>query len=105
LSESERIAPQAEADQPARAGRGEADPALVEGIRTLLGESLGFAVPSVETDLIETGLLDSFGLVEVLFELERRFDVDVMVGELEIEHFRTVARIADFVAARRGEAP
>ncbi len=70
-------------------------------IRELFVEALNIEVPSAETDLIESGLLDSLALVELLFEIERRFEVDLSLDELEIENFRTVDRISQFITSQR----
>ena len=74
-------------------------------IQALLLDHLDLRVRSAHEDLIESSLLDSLALVELLFELERRFEIDVMVEELEIENFRSVERIAEFVASRRAQKP
>ena len=70
-------------------------------IRELFVEALNIEVPSAETDLIESGLLDSLALVELLFEIERRFEVDLSLDELEIENFRTVDRISEFITRQK----
>jgi D-alanine--poly(phosphoribitol) ligase subunit 2 len=54
-------------------------------------------VASEQTDLIETGMLDSLALVELLFEIEREFQVDLALDELDIDNFRTIERIGEFV--------
>jgi methoxymalonate biosynthesis acyl carrier protein len=69
-------------------------------LSTLFSERLNVQVPSVETDLIETGLVDSLTFVRFLATLEEEFGVQVSLEDLEIEHFRTIARIASFVAAK-----
>jgi methoxymalonate biosynthesis acyl carrier protein len=74
---------------------------LERQISALFIEKLNVQVPSVETDLIETGLVDSLMFVQFLAELEESFDVRVSLEDLEIEHFRTITRIASFVAAKR----
>src|SRR5437867_1630151 len=56
--------------------------------------------PSADTDLFETGVLDSMAFVELLLNLERSFGLKVAVDELEIENFRSIRKIADFVMAR-----
>jgi acyl carrier protein len=55
-------------------------------------------VPSSQTDLLESGLLDSLALVELLFELEQRFGVALDLDGLEIETFRTLETIGEYVA-------
>jgi len=69
-------------------------------IARLFADRLNLEIPSAETDLFETGALDSMGFVELLAQLEREFRVEVALGDIEMDNFRSIARIADFVAAR-----
>jgi acyl carrier protein len=68
-----------------------------ERLRKLFLEQLNVEVPSVEIDLLETGVLDSLRFVELLMHLEKEFGVVVSVEDLEIDQFRSIARIAEFV--------
>lgn len=74
-----------------------------ERIAGLFETRMGVRVPSVETDLFETGVLDSLGFVDLLVGLEQEFGITTTVDELELEAFRSIARIADFVLRRNGE--
>jgi len=73
---------------------------LERQVTALFAERLHVEVPSVETDLIETGLVDSLAFVEFLAQLEKQFRIEVSLDELEIDNFRTIARIADFVRTK-----
>ena len=66
----------------------------------LFAKKLSLEVSSVDTDLVETGLLDSLTLVELLAQLEETFGVSVSTDDLELENFRSIASIAGFVARR-----
>ena len=55
-------------------------------------------IASRDVDLIETGLVDSVRIVELVLEIERRFGVSLPFEELEIDDFRTVARLAARIA-------
>jgi acyl carrier protein len=70
-------------------------------VASMLSEVLHVGVPAPETDLLEAGTLDSLGMVELLLQLERRFGVKVELEGLDVETFRSVARMADFVARAR----
>jgi D-alanine--poly(phosphoribitol) ligase subunit 2 len=59
------------------------------------------APPDRNTDLLDTGLIDSMGLVDLVLGLERQFGITVPLDTIDFDHFRTVARIAAFVAASR----
>ena len=61
---------------------------------------LNIDLPGSDIDLFETGVLDSLAFVELLLHLESEFGVTVPVDDLEIEHFRTIVRVADFVLSR-----
>ena len=74
---------------------------LRERISRLFSERLSLDVPSADTDLFESGALDSMGFVELLAQIEREFGVEVALGDIEMDNFRSIARIAEFVAARR----
>lgn len=69
-----------------------------ERVQRLFVEALNKESPAVQTDLIEGGLLDSLALVELIFAIEREFGVTIPLEELEIDSFRSVASISDFVA-------
>jgi D-alanine--poly(phosphoribitol) ligase subunit 2 len=69
-------------------------------IATWFLTTLKLDVPSADTDLFESGVLDSMAFVELLLNLERTFGLKVAVEELEIENFRSIRKIADFVTAR-----
>ena len=77
---------------------------LEDQLSRLFAEQLGIEVPSVETDLIDTGLVDSLTFVEFLAQLEAGFGVRVSLEDLEIDRFRTISSIARFIATKNGTA-
>ena len=76
--------------------------AILQRLGTLFTESFHIEVPSPDTDLLETGILDSFQFVELLFQLEQRLGVRIAVEEIDLDDLRTLARIARLVAANAG---
>ena len=76
---------------------------LEDQLGRLFAEKLNVTVPSVETDLIETGLVDSLTFVEFLAQLEAGFGVQVSLEELEIDRFRTISSIARFIATKTAQ--
>jgi|SRR5579864_9692635 len=69
-----------------------------------LRDVLGVEVPSVDTDLFESGALDSLLFVNLLVHIENAFGVKVPLEELELEHFRSVKNIAEFLLGRSGSS-
>jgi len=76
---------------------------LEDQLIRLFAEQLHVEVPSVATDLIDTGLVDSLTFVEFLAQLEAGFGVRVSLEDLEIHRFRTISRIAGFIAAKTAQ--
>jgi D-alanine--poly(phosphoribitol) ligase subunit 2 len=70
---------------------------LVGDIRAVLRDHLTVMVELPDVDLLETGLIDSIGLVELILQLEDRFGVSLPVDTLEIDDFRSINRIADLI--------
>ena len=66
-------------------------------VRVLLREVLGIEPPSDNTDLMESGLMDSLALVTMIAELEQEFQVDFPLDNLDVDRFRSVRRIAEFL--------
>ena len=73
---------------------------IYQKLTELFAKKLNLEVSSVNTDLVETGLLDSLALVELLAQLEETFSVSVSIDDLELENFRSIASIAGFISQR-----
>ena len=78
--------------------------AIIERLGALFVERFHVEVPSSDTDLLETGILDSFQFVELLAELEQRFGFRVRIEDMDLDDLRTLKRIARKVAANGGAA-
>ena len=72
---------------------------LHERITCLFANEMSLEIPSVDMNLFDSGVLDSLAFEQLLLHLEREFGVTTSVDDLEIDHFRSIAHIAEFVAA------
>jgi acyl carrier protein len=61
----------------------------------VIGDQLNIDVPSVDTDLLDSGLLDSLALVMLIAALEEAFACELLLDDFDLEWFRSVNRIAD----------
>jgi acyl carrier protein len=77
------------------------EPGVSERVQRLFRETLNVEVPSADADLIESGVIDSLALVELLFAIEREFSVSLPLDDLEIDSFRSVSRISGVIEAAR----
>jgi acyl carrier protein len=77
---------------------------LCDRIVAVFSEKMNLPVPSVDTDLFDTGLLDSLVFVELLVRLEEELGLHVSLEDLEIDNFRSITRIAEFAAGKNGFA-
>jgi acyl carrier protein len=75
---------------------------LVAQLNSLFLEKLNIKVPAADTDLIESGLLDSMQIVELLLQIEQQFGLRIDLERVEFEDLRSVSRIAGLIG---GSAP
>ncbi|MBO0857523.1 MAG: acyl carrier protein [Chloracidobacterium sp.] len=68
-------------------------------LKGFFSEKLSVVVPSVDTDLVQSGILDSLALVELLAYIENEFKTEIFLDDLEIEDFHSIAKIAEYVCA------
>jgi acyl carrier protein len=74
---------------------------IANKIIEILSERIQIEVASHEEDFVESGLLDSLGLVELMASLEETFEIHIAFDEIEIDNFRTVNCITEFVISRK----
>jgi acyl carrier protein len=70
---------------------------LLDDIRSILRDHLKVLVDSPDVDLLENGSVDSIGLVELILQLEERFEVSLPMDALEIDDFRSINTIAGVI--------
>lgn len=68
-----------------------------ERVQEVLKGVLDTSRPLESVDLIETGIMDSLALVSVIMELETAFDIQIPFDKLEIDNFRTLDSISQFI--------
>jgi acyl carrier protein len=57
-----------------------------------------------DDDLLEAGVLDSLGFIELVEEVQTRFSISVQDVDITEENFGSIASIARYVEERRTEA-
>jgi acyl carrier protein len=72
-------------------------------LTTLFSEIMHVEVPSVETDLFDSGILDSQRFVELLLHLEKHFNTQIDIDDFEIENFRCIEKIAALILQRQND--
>lgn len=82
------------------------DQLIVERLRALMLEHLHVEVPSADTDLLDSGLLDSLQLVDLLLLIEQRFGHRIAIEAIDLENLRSLTRIAQLLgtSAAKGDA-
>ena len=76
---------------------------VVARIMILLRESLFLDLSSTDIDLVEGGVIDSAGFMELFILLEDEFGIEIELGDLNLDHFRTVERMASFVIGKQNK--
>ena len=78
--------------------------AIIERLETLFVKSFHIEVPSADADLLDLGILNSLQFVELLVQLEQFFGLRIKLEDIDLDNFRTLARIARLVVANGGAA-
>src|ERR1700712_2838218 len=74
-------------------------PELRAQVAEVVSERAGIDVPETSTDLLEAGLIDSLALVTLIVALEETFGVQLPLDDFDVDHFRSVDAMADFLAS------
>ena len=71
---------------------------LHDQIKKLFLEKLNLEVPSIDTDLIAAGFLDSLQFVQLLLHIEQEFGIQISVENIQTDDFLSIARISEYVS-------
>ena len=66
-------------------------------VHALLTDHLHLDAASVDTDLIDGGLLDSFAMVELMAAIEEHLGVEIDLGSFDVDDFRSARSIAALI--------
>ena len=72
-------------------------------VAAVVAERIGVEAPDAETDLLDAGLIDSLALVTLIVAFEDTFGVQLPLDDFDIDRFRSVGSIADFLASLGAE--
>ena len=79
------------------------DPKTVANrVAEIFSQNLHLEVPSHDSDLFTAGILDSLQLVELLFQLEEQFGIQISLGDIDLENFRSIDCIALLLVHQNG---
>ena len=70
-------------------------------ILEILRSDLNIEVDDPLQELLESGLLDSLTLVQLIVTIENAYDVILPIDELEFDHFQNASSICMLVARAR----
>ena len=77
---------------------------ILEFLRSRFRASIGRTAVDRDTPLFSSGIVDSFGVLELIAFLEQQFGVEIDPALHEIGEFDSVARIASLVTALKAGA-
>ena len=85
-------------------GRVKADLSHTEAsILSILENDLHLEVPHGDTELLKAGIIDSLAFVDLVFSLERRFEITIDLQDVDFDDFKSVRSIALFVNRQLGQ--
>jgi acyl carrier protein len=69
-------------------------------LNAIFTDKLNVRVPTPDTDLIATGLLDSMQIVELVMQIEQQFGVRIGLERVDFDDLRSVSGIARLIAEK-----
>jgi acyl carrier protein len=78
---------------------------IAERLRALMLEHLHVEVPSADIDLLDSGLLDSLQLVDLLLLIEEHFGRRISIEAIDLEDLRTLTRLARLLGTPAATTP
>jgi acyl carrier protein len=75
---------------------------IANDVAEIFSQKLHLEVCSHDSDLFESGVLDSLHLVELVFQLEQQFSVRIPLGETDLENFRSIESIVLMLTRKNG---
>ena len=80
---------------------------IEETLRTFIAEKIlfrhdGYPYPD-ETSFLESGIVDSMNVMEIVFYTEEAFGVSIDDGDIVPANFDSVKNISDFVRRKTGQ--
>jgi acyl carrier protein len=73
---------------------------LQDRISNIFVRHLHIKPPSPDRDLIDSGTIDSLTFVELIAHLEREFDIRIPLDDLDLDRFRSICHIGEFIQTR-----
>jgi acyl carrier protein len=73
---------------------------IIDELNALFAEALQIEVPGPHTDLIDSGLLDSLQLVQLLLQIEERMGARIPLEEVDLDDLRSIGRLAGLIEER-----
>lgn len=78
---------------------------IVSRIQRIFREELFVEPESPDSDLVQSGVLDSLTVVRLLVTLEEQFGLTVAMDDLDLADFRSIGSIAQWVTRQRPTSP
>ena len=72
-----------------------------DSIVTLFRDKLNVEVNGLDADLISDGLMDSLMLVDLIMFLEQEYHITIDFEHLEVDNFRSITSITQFIHSRQ----
>ncbi len=78
-------------------------PVISRHLQKIFADEFHIQVPTADTDLLDSGILDSLQFVELLMCLEREFGFRLAIETIELDDLRTLDKLAALLSRHVGE--
>ena len=75
---------------------------IEQGLIDYFRESGEFEV-HLDTKLMEEGIIDSMGVMQLVSFIEKTYSIEVDMDDLTMDNFATIARIMNLISTKKGK--
>ena len=74
---------------------------LLSSVAATVKEIIGRHDIEVSEELVKSGLIDSFGILQLILEIEQKFGINYENEDLDATNFSSIQTISDLVARKQ----
>ena len=70
---------------------------IIELVAVVAGPNL-CGLLKAETEILDSKLIDSFGLLQLIADIEQKLNINILTEDMTLENFSTVSAIVDLIS-------
>lgn len=74
---------------------------ITQTLQDYLADQIGHEEIAPDTEFFEEGLVSSLFAIQLMSFLETTFGIEITMDDLDLDNFKSIERISDFITAKQ----